>query len=1026
MVKTAARLAAARTGLVLAALSSACLPVPHELEGRACTADSECVNSRRQDLVCHREVCTRRGTFGAVAIPIAAASGEGGVTGAARSPVRPSLGAFTASEALSAPRAGAAAAGAFLVGGTGSPEVLGPGGPTTPLPSARSQAAAALSGGRLFVIGGTAEGGAPLAEVWSAPLDASGTGVGDWVAEPALPGPRTAASAVAAGGFLYVLGGEAATGLSGEVLVAEQHGDGRLGAWRSAGQLPAGRARAGAALFDRNVYLAGGACSGSCPPLTAPLLPDGGIGAFAALPALTPERESPAVVVAGGALHVVGGRTGAGQVLSDVVSLPLGSETHWELQPRFPRGVFGAAALEVAGAVQIAGGRGADGGLLADRLSAPLTTAGADPFQDGPDVPEESENGALVTWNGALYTVAGSRNAGLLDTIYRAEPAPDGGLGPWRLAGRTQAPGAELGVAAWGSRLYLLTGCRNFAGNCLSVGESFSAPLLADGGVGPLRAEVSLAGNDEISGMQVVSLNGSLIFAGGVTGYNPTRREVWQSSLDLDGGALSPLAPSTPLPGDAGLWGHALVQWRNHLFVVGGQTSGGFGGYSDRVLHASIAPGGAVGPWALAGRLPQQRGRVSAAVFDDTLYVVNGCNESGGASFCSNYPAALLAAPLSADGGVGAFAALLNHPNPTRAAQAAILGGRLVTVAGYDGNQQAWSFASELHGRGRLGGPRPAQTLPASTVAEAAAQDTVWAFGAGGAVSASERGAAFSPAPSLPEEAKAAGATEAALFAVSGQRAWRGALPLVEWVELPPLPRALVQPVMAGPFVAEGKSVLSLEADGGRELTAPVAVERLALSAGWLFAFGGAGDVYVTSTAEALWRRVEGLPGPRPGFGAVASDGMLYVAGGGGLQDVRVSTIGDDGTLGPWSHAGTLPAPWPSVALVAAGGQLVAHGAGAAVAWPRFTPPARGTFSVRVDLGGDVSAVEGVTLEGRGAWSAEARLAGDDGVFGAWVPLGHGRPGAELKVGQPGRHLWLRVTLHGDSEVTGGSVATRL
>jgi len=1004
-------------GLLLAVLCSACVPVPHDLEGRSCAADGECVNTVRSDLVCYRAVCTRRGTFGTTALPLEAASSEGGVDGTARAPVRPSLTAFTASAPLAAARAGAAAAGGFLVGGTGTAEVLGPNGATTPLPAPRSQAAAAFAGGRLFVIGGLDEAGSPVTEVRSAPL--TGSGLGEWEGEPALVAPRAGAQAIAAGGFVYLLGGESAAGLTDEVIAAPLGGDGRLGPWRRAGQLPAPRTRAGAAVFDGRVWVAGGSCAGACPPLSAALLRDGGVDVFTALPALLPERVSPAVIVAGGALHVIGGRLGAGQVLSDVATLPLGAEAQWQQQPRLPRAVYEAAARESRGTVTISGGRGADGGVLADQLAATVTTAGAEAFRAGPDVPEESENGALTTWNGALYTVGGSRNAGLLDTIFRAEPAAGAGLTPWRRAGTLPVPSSELGAAAWGGRLYLLGGCRNFGGNCLSTPEQYSAPLLPDGGVGPARMEPALPGGDEIAGMEVAAVNGALYCAGGVTGYNPTRREVWRSTIDPSSGALSPPVPAAPLSADAGLWGHALVQWRGHLFAVGGQSNGGFGDYSDRVLHAALAPDGTVSPWALAGRLPQQRGRVSAVVFDDTLYVVNGCNETGGASFCSNYPAALLAAPLHSDGGVGAFAALLNHPSAARGAQAAVLGGQLVTVAGYDGNQQTWTYLSELHGRGRLGPAHPAQTLPVGTTAQAAAGENIYAFGAGGAVSGPAQVAA------LPEAAQAAGATAGALYAVSGQRVWRGALPLTEWAELPQLPRALTAPVMAGSFVAEGRAVFAYVEGSWAEWTAPVAVERLALSSGWLYALGGA-DVFVTGTQAEQWRRVEGLPGPRPGFGAAASDSMLYVAGGGGLQDVLVSAIGGDGTLGPWSSAATLPAAWPAVELLAAAGELIAYGGSAATAWPRHTPPERGTFSLRVDLGGDVTAVEGLTLEGEGEWSAEVRLAGEDGAFGGWVPLGFGRSGEELRVGRPGRYLWLRVTLQGDSRVTGGAVATKL
>ncbi len=1005
-------------GLLCALSLAGCLPSFHDLEGRRCSADAEC----GEGLVCHRSACAKAGTFDTVPIDLSAASSEGGVSRTARAPTRPGLTAFADAGTLPGPRAAQAAAGDFVVGS----EVRGPGGPTTPLPSPRFQAGAAIAGGRLFVAGGLAEDGAPRDEVFSAPL-LDDAGVGAWETEPALPSARAGLSVVAAGGVVYALGGEAPTGLTDEVLAAAISGSGRLGPWSVVARLPEPRARGGAALFDGRLHLAGGACAGACTTARALLGADGGVGPFEALPALS-ERESPAVLVAGGALHVLGGRRANGQVLSEAWSLPLGEAARWQQQPRLPRPVYAASAIELDGEVWLEGGRLADGGAIADRSSTRLTRGGLDPYVGAPSLPAENEHGAMVAWNGALYSVGGApQTLGPIDAVYRAEPAPDGGLTPWVLAGRMPRARGELGAAAWGGRLYLVAGCENAGGNCLSVDDIYAGDFFPDGGVGNFRVVERLPAGTEGSGIQVAVSNGWLYMVGGVVGYNPTRRDVLRSRIDVDTGALSPPAAVTPLPEQQGVWGHALVASRGHLYVVGGQTSGGFGGYSDRVLAGRIAADGTVSSWAVAARLPEERSRVSAVTYDDTLYVVNGCNEVGG-NYCGAIVARTLAAPLLEDGGVGAFTVAATHPSARRSGAAATFAGRLVTAGGYDGNPQDFVETAVLHGRGRLGPARVLTSLPAGKVAFAAAGARLYAFGADGSVHVSLLGGPWEAAPSAPS-AQLAASTEDRLWVASGTAVWSAAAPLTAWREEPALPAAAT--AFAGPYAVSGTAVHFLR-DGAWQAgpALPVAADRLVLEESLLFALSGnTGDVFVSGLAAdgtpGAWRRAEGLPGPRRGFGAVARDGMLYAAGGDGLRDVLVSSIRGDGTLGPWTHAASLPGPRASVGLVAESGLLISL-SDEVTAWPLYTPPSRGTFSVRVDLGSAVGAVEGITLEGEGRWEMEVRLAGDDGAFGELLPLGMARGGRELLVGRPARWVWLRVTLLGDSRVTAGRIATKL
>jgi Kelch motif protein len=164
---------------------------------------------------------------------------------------------------------------------------------------------------------------------------------------------------------------------------------------------------------------------------------------------------------------------------------------------------------------------------------------------------------------------------------------------------------------------------------------------------------------------------------------------------------------------------------------------------------------------------------------------------------------------------------------------------------------------------------------------------------------------------------------------------------------LPNAPEGLIGPgfaqvgsgfVIAGGLVIAGGSttdtfVGNVQDDGSLSLSpgAPLAHSRyhvaLAASKGFVFAIGGlfqdAGPP-VSQMVEAsierasfdgttlgAWQDIDPLPAPRTHHALVAYDGALYVIGGGSGQpastDVLRSVVADDGTLGPWTPAGTLP-----------------------------------------------------------------------------------------------------------------------
>lgn len=1062
-----------RRSLVLVLAATSCLPAYHDLTGHPCSADSDC-----DKLVCHRGVCESPGSVSTLTLAPADlqrfGSNEGGAdltAGVTRETTLPGLRPFIADTPLSTARSAFTAAQAgghwYLLGGSNNGTSLAnvtelaalqssPAVERTALPSARSGLAATAAGGRVFVLGGRGSDGTLLNEVLSAEIAADGT-LGAWESEPSLPSGRASLSAVAAGGFVYAIGGQTAAGLSADLLAAPIHGDGRLGAFAPAGAFPStngGRAQFGAAVFDGRLYVAAGSCEGaSCAPLRATLLADGGIGTFEQLPAFA-ERVNAAVIAAGGALHVIGGSSN-GTTLDEVLSLPLteSGQAQWQPQQALPSALESAVALAGSTEVLLAGGATTDGGASAQTYVAFQMHSGIGAFDDTAAVPKDLELAHAVTWNGAIYLAGNDGNSGPMTEVFRTTLLPDGGLAPWTVAGNLPVKMGDVGLAAWGGRLYVIGGCTASAanGDCLSIDTTMVADFLSDGGVGAFRMLEKLP--NELAGPGVAVVDGWLYVIGGVEGYTTNHAEVRVAKIDPATGDLGPFKTTTPMPDPR--WSHATVSAHGMIYVIGG-GGGGFGGYYDTVIAAQTLPDGTVGQWNTVATMPETRGRLSAEVIDDTIYVSCGCNEDFGGDFCSHYPEEVLSATILADGGLTTPAAVGTVSWARRAPASASLGGRYVTIGGYDGNPKGDTQLAPIFSRGTLGAPVAQPALPAARSSFASATGEGWLFAIGGAedgrsVLQAPFGGSWANGPSLPVPfARASSAVLGGrVYVAAGGHMSSAALTtsgLVSWRDEAALPTSAPGSALAASdtslFLTGGEGSNSVAwatpAAGGSiaswsigpALPAARSDHRSFVAGGELFVLGGtaSGDVgaVLVSTLAAdgtpgEWRNAGSLTGPKESGAAAASDGFIYFAGGAGPngdeQAVLASSIHSDGRLGGWSSSARLPAPSSGGELVSAGGWLVSIGGAASsavTAYPMLTAPAHGVFAARVDLGHAVSQVESLTLTGAatpGTFVVDARFAGDDGAFGPWVALGRAHVGQDLAVGQGAHFVWLRVAL---------------
>ena len=194
---------------------------------------------------------------------------------------------------------------------------IGPGGElghwaaTSPLPQALMSHAALLENGRLFVIGGSNQDGVQ-ASVFSAPLQDNGA-LGEWKILPPLPQPRYRHSAVAANGYLFVLGGVTSNeDISDIIYRTPVNADGTLGAWTPLSRtLPVPLEGHTAAIVNDYLFILGG-WGGISPGMRdevykAAIDPEGNLGPWQSVTPLPQPLWWHAATVAGGGILVSGG-----------------------------------------------------------------------------------------------------------------------------------------------------------------------------------------------------------------------------------------------------------------------------------------------------------------------------------------------------------------------------------------------------------------------------------------------------------------------------------------------------------------------------------------------------------------------------------------------------------------------------------------------------------------------------------------------------------------------------------------------
>jgi hypothetical protein len=267
----------------------------------------------------------------------------------------------------------------------------------TPLPTPRSEVAAAVSGGKIAVVGGFhADGSSARAVDLYSPVDDS------WTPLPDLPIPVNHAMAAAAGGKLYVVGGygEARGQKLRFAFVLDN------GRWRSLPPLPAARAAGGAAIIGGKLYVVGGVGPAGLAQQGFAL--DLRTRRWSAIPGPTP-REHLAVTAAGGRIYALAGRTAGIDTNLRVFESYVPSARRWRRLPPVPEARGGTGAAVVGGVLVSVGGeepQGAIGSVYGFDLARAR-------WSRLPDLPTPRHGLAVAAVGGRVYAIAGGPVPGL-------------------------------------------------------------------------------------------------------------------------------------------------------------------------------------------------------------------------------------------------------------------------------------------------------------------------------------------------------------------------------------------------------------------------------------------------------------------------------------------------------------------------------------------------------------------------------------------------------------------------------------
>lgn len=446
--------------------------------------------------------------------------------------------------------------------------------------------------------------------------------------------------------------------------------------------LRVGRSSATIAVLGRWLYVIGGdeATGATNSVERASINADGTVDAFGIVTdiSLAEARWGHAAIVVGNSLFVIGG-TSNGGIIDSIERCTINADGTLDSfsglnDTKLAIARTGHTGMIIGNAVYIFGGTGNDGMKLGsiERASV-LPNGNLSPFEVVPSTalvaPRADHTTALI--GNAVYVIGGElANGAPAGTLERAVVRPDGSLDEFRTMVQAKLAEPRSGHASivLGETLYVLGGK-----NAIEVVDAVErAPISSDGMIGSFSNTpgISLAVARAGHGLAVI---GNYLYVIGGSNANGPMHEIERASVNADS-ALGSFSRSRA----------ALIQPRNHhtLTAIGdfvyviGQSAG-----ANMVERALVKADGEVDSFAIVTgiTLTTRRDQHATAIIQDSIYVIGG---GGGGRFSS-----IERAVVNRDGSIGSFSTVSSSLNEPRIGHASVvLGGFLYVIGGFGGS----------------------------------------------------------------------------------------------------------------------------------------------------------------------------------------------------------------------------------------------------------------------------------------------------------------------------------------------------
>ena len=257
-------------------------------------------------------------------------------------------------------------------------------------------------------------------------------------------------------------------------------------------------------------------------------------------------------------------------------------------------------------------------------------------------LPTETFTASGATYNGYIYNVDGTTNAGDTNKVYYAKIAANGTIASWSTSANDLPDTFHRGTSvAHNGYLYVVGG---YNATHLQFDTVYYAPLdPADGHVGVWNATTVLPTINQSEAV-VINNNYMYVIGGGINGIGNVDT-VYYAHIKSDGTLDSWTTSTNTLPQRLRRIGGVVNN--NFVYITGGITT--TGSQSNTVYYAPLNSDGSVGSWITStNTLP-------TAVWDASVITNNGfIYNIGGQSAAGNINSVYYA-PLNSDGSVGAW-----------------------------------------------------------------------------------------------------------------------------------------------------------------------------------------------------------------------------------------------------------------------------------------------------------------------------------------------------------------------------------